>query len=75
MVANRLYVHQISFDGSRSDVAVSDLSYAIAVDFHFRNDSLYWIDSGRRAIMKSSLGGLKRSTILEHGLTEPGRGY
>lgn len=72
VVANRLYLHHISFDGSRSSVVVGGLGYAIAVDFHFRNNSLYWTDSSHRAIMKSSLDGHKRTTVLDHGLTEPG---
>lgn len=72
VVANRLYLHQISLDGSRSDVVVGGHSYVVAVDFHFRNNSLFWIDSSRRAVMKSTLDGLKRSVVLDHGLTNPG---
>lgn len=72
VVANRLYLHQISLDGSRLDVVVGGLSYVVAVDFHFRNNSLFWVDSGRRAIMKSTLDGLKQSIVLDHGLTKPG---
>ena len=71
-MANRLYLHQISLDGNRTNVVVGGLSYAIAVDYHFRNNSLYWIDSGKQAIMKSTLDGLKRSMVLDHGLNEPG---
>ena len=73
VVANRLYLHRISFDGSRTNVVVGGLSYAITVDYHFRNNSLYWIDSGKQAIMKSTLDGLKRATVLDHGLNQPGR--
>ena len=73
IVANRLYIHHISLDGSRTNVAVSGLKYAVAVDFHFRNNSLFWTDSSRRAIMKSTLDGAKLSMVLDHGLTQPGR--
>ena len=54
------------------NVAVSGLKYAVAVDFHFRSSSLYWTDSSRRAIMKSTLDGAKLNILLDHGLTQPG---
>lgn len=72
IAANRLYIHHISLDGSRMNVAVSGLKYAVAVDFHFRTNSLYWTDSSRRAIMKSTLDGTKLNILLDHGLTQPG---
>lgn len=73
IVANRLYLHHISLDGSRSKVAVSGgLSHASAVDFHLRNNSLYWSDSSQHAIMKSTLEGLKKRTVLDRGLSQPG---
>ena len=72
VVANRLYLHQISFDGTRTSVVVGGLRYAKDVDFHFRNNSLYWIDSRRRAIMRSTLEGMKRSIVFDHGLNSPG---
>jgi hypothetical protein len=72
-VANRLYVHHISLDGSRINVAVSGLKYAVAVDFHFRTHSLYWTDSSQRAITKSTLDGAILNIVLDHGLTQPGR--
>lgn len=72
LVANRLYLHRISLDGTRKRVVAGGLDFAISVDYHFRNNSLYWIDSSRRVIMKSSLDGLKRSIVFDHGLTEPG---
>ena len=72
-MANRLYLHHISPDGSRSKVAVSGLGNVNDVDFHFRNNSLYWTDSSQRAIMKSTLEGLKKNTVLNHGMTQPGK--
>ena len=72
LVANRLYLHQISLDGSRSKVVKGGLGNAIAVDFHFRRSSLYWADSNQRAIMTSSLDGLKISTVMDGALTQPG---
>ena len=53
-------------------MVVGGHSFVVAVDFHFRNNSLFWIDSRRRAVMKSTLDGLKRSIVLDHGLTNPG---
>ena len=73
IVANRLYLHHISLDGSRSKVAVSGLSHALGVDFHFRNNSLYWCDSSQHAIMESTLEGLKKNVILDYGLNQPGK--
>ena len=75
IVANRLFLHHISLDGSRSKVAVGGLGNANGVDFYFRNNSLYWTDSdsSQRAIMKSTLDGLKKNTILSRGLTQPGK--
>ena len=72
VVANRLYLHHIHVDGSRSKVAVSGLGNAVGVDFHFRNNSLFWTDSSQRAIMKSTLEGLNKNTVLNRGLTQPG---
>ena len=72
VVANRLYLHHISLDGSRSRVVVSGLSSATGVDFEFRDNSLYWTDSSRQAIMKSTIEGLKKHTLLDRGLTRPG---
>lgn len=72
-MANRLYLHHISLDGSRSKVAVGGLSRATGVDFHFRNNSVYWSDSSQRAIMKSTLEGLKKNIVLDHGLSQPGK--
>lgn len=74
IVANRLYLHHISLDGSRSKVAVSgSLSCASAVDFHLRNNSLYWSDSSQQAIMRSTLKGLKKRIVLDRGLNQPGK--
>jgi hypothetical protein len=73
VVTNRLYLHHIHVDGSRSKVAVSGLGNAIGVDFHFRNNSLFWTDSSQQAIMKSTLGGRKKNTVLNRGLTQPGK--
>ena len=72
-MANQLYLHHISLDGSRTKVAVSDLDYAVAVDYLFRNGSVYWTDYRNRSIMTSTLDGLKKSTLLDHGLTQPGK--
>ena len=73
IVANHLYLHHISLDGSRTKVAVSGLDYAVALDYHFSNSSVYWSDYMSRSIMKASLDGLKKSTLLDHGLTQPGK--
>ena len=73
IVANHLYLHHISLDGSRSKVAISGLSRASGVDFHFRNNSLYWSDSSQDTIMKSTLEGLKKNVVLNHGLSQPGK--
>ena len=73
IVANRLYIHHISLDGSRMNVAVSGLKYAVAVDFHFRSNALYWSDSSQQAIMKSTLDGANINRVLDHGLNQPGR--
>lgn len=54
------------------NVAVSGLKYAVAVDFHFRSNSLYWTDSSQRAIMNSTLDGAKLNIVLDHGLSQPG---
>ena len=75
VVANRLYIHHIDVDGSRSKVAVSGLGNAIGVDFLFRNNSLFWTDPSQRAIMKSTLQGHKKNTVLNHGLTQPGKNF
>lgn len=72
-MANHLYLHHISLDGSRSKVAVGGLSHATGVDFHFRNNSVYWSDSSQRAIMKSTLEGLKENVVLDSGLSQPGK--
>ena len=72
LVADRLYIHRISLDGSRARVVAGGLNFAVAVDFHFRNNSLYWTESSHGMIMRSSLDGLKRSTVLDHGLSQPG---
>ena len=72
IVANRLYIHHISLDGSRTNVAISGLKYAVAIDFHFRSNSLYFTDSSQQAIMRSTLDGAQISRVLDHGLTQPG---
>lgn len=72
IVANHLYIHHISLDGSRTKVAVSGLDYAVAVDYLFRNNTVYWTDNRRRAILQSTFDGLKKTTVLHHGLSQPG---
>lgn len=72
VVANELYLHRISLDGSRTNAAVSGLDYAVAVDYNFRNHSLYWTDSTRRAIMTSQFDGNRIGTLLNDGLNQPG---
>ena len=54
-------------------MAISGLSRASRVDFHFRINSLYWSDSSQGAIMKSTLEGLKKNVVLNHGLSQPGK--
>ena len=73
--ANRLYLNQLSMDGSRVNVLVGGQDDASDVDTHVRNNSLFWIDSRRRMILKSSLDGLKRGVVLDHGLSQPGDSY
>ena len=53
-------------------VAVSGLEDAVSVDYNFRMNSIYWIDSGQQAIMQANLNGSKQSVLLDHGLTQPG---
>ena len=73
--ANRLYLNQLSVDGTRTKVVVGGQDDAIDIDTHVRNDFLFWIDSRRRVILKSSLDGLKRGTVLDQGLSQPGNSY
>ena len=74
-MANRLYLHHISLDGSRSKVAIGGLSRASGVDYHFTNSSLYWSDSTEHAILKSTLEGMKKNLVLGSGLNQPGKYY
>ena len=41
LVANRLYLHQLSLDGNRVQTLVSGLSFAVAVDFDFRFSDIF----------------------------------
>ena len=72
MVANSLFLHKISLDGHRINVAVSGLDDAVAVDYDFRNNSFYWTDLTRGAIMTSTLDGGHIGTLLDDGLSQPG---
>ena len=36
VVANELYIHQLSLDGSREQTLVSGLGFAVAIDYDFR---------------------------------------
>ena len=47
VVANQIYLHQLSLDGNQIRTVVSGLSFAVAVDFDFRFSIIIIIASVR----------------------------
>ena len=43
VVANELYIHQLSLDGSREKTLISGLGFSVALDYDFRSIRLNFV--------------------------------
>ncbi|XP_018026122.2 low-density lipoprotein receptor-related protein 4 [Hyalella azteca] len=64
-------IRQLSLDGQEYMPLAEELHNAIALDFHFRRDQLFWSDVLLSAIMVAHLNGTNSKAIVRWGLSKP----
>ncbi|RWS31707.1 low-density lipoprotein receptor-related protein 4-like protein [Leptotrombidium deliense] len=70
--ANRVDIRKVAVDGLDYTAVISDLQNAIAVDFHFKSQRIFWSDITADAIFSCSFNGTDVKSIVNAGLISPG---
>lgn len=71
-MANRVDIRQVSLSNNRYTSIVKGLHNAIALDFHYKKNLLFWSDVSTDVIKMSYLNGTGVQSIIKWGLESPG---
>ncbi|KAM3866980.1 pro-epidermal growth factor [Diretmus argenteus] len=56
-------IHRMDLDGRNQRRLVSGVGSSILLDFHFREEEIYWADKHSGVIYKASVGGMQRQKL------------
>nr|XP_018898096.1 PREDICTED: low-density lipoprotein receptor-related protein 4 [Bemisia tabaci] len=69
--ANRVDVRQVTIDNMRYTAVLKGLNNAIALDYHFSKNYVYWSDLSFDVISRAFLNGTKITDVVRWGLQNP----
>lgn len=72
ILANRNDIRQVSLSNNRHTSIVKGLHNAIALDFHYKRNLLFWTDVSTDVIKMSYMNGTNVRNIIKWGLESPG---
>lgn len=72
ILANRVDIRQVSLSNNRYTSIVKGLHNAIALDFHYKRNLLFWSDVSTDVIKMSFMNGTNVKNIIKWGLDSPG---
>lgn len=72
ILANRVDIRQVSLSNNRYTSIVKGLHNAIALDFHYKRNLLFWSDVSTDVIKMSFMNGTNVKNIIKWGLESPG---
>lgn len=58
-------IHRMGLDGKNHRRLVAGVGSSILLDFHFREERLYWAERRRGIIYKASVKGARRQVIMQ----------
>jgi sugar lactone lactonase YvrE len=70
--ANRMDIRKVSLDNSEYTSVLGNLQNAIAIDYHYAWDLIFWSDITADSIFRASLNGTNSMPIVSAGLVSPG---
>ncbi|XP_065196274.1 low-density lipoprotein receptor-related protein 4-like [Sycon ciliatum] len=70
--SNREDIRQLTLDGSKYTTIIPSQKNAIAVDYHYQRDLLFWTDITLDVVFSSFLNGTNTRRIVDLGLSSPG---
>ncbi|XP_053699069.1 low-density lipoprotein receptor-related protein 4 [Sabethes cyaneus] len=72
LMANRADIRQVSLSNNQFTSIVKGLPNAIAIDYHYQLDLLFWTDVSIDVIKRSYLNGTGIKDVIKWGLESPG---
>uniref|UniRef100_A0A8W7Q034 EGF-like domain-containing protein n=1 Tax=Anopheles coluzzii TaxID=1518534 RepID=A0A8W7Q034_ANOCL len=72
LMANRADIRQVSLSNNQYTSIAKGLPNAIALDYHYRQDLLFWTDVSIDVIKRSHLNGSGVRDVIKWGLESPG---
>ncbi|XP_062539561.1 low-density lipoprotein receptor-related protein 4 [Armigeres subalbatus] len=72
LMANRADIRQVSLSNNQFTSIVKGLPNAIALDYHYNKDLLFWTDVSIDVIKRSYLNGTGVRDVIKWGLESPG---
>lgn len=72
LFANRMDIRKVSLDNSEYTSLLGNLQNAIAIDYHFQEELIFWSDITADAIFRATLNGTDTKAIVAAGLVSPG---
>ena len=55
MFTNKYYIRRITADGSQMKVMFQDLKNVVSMDFHAKNDDIFFADVGAKTVFKAKI--------------------
>lgn len=71
-MANRADIRQVTLSNNQYTSIIKGLPNAIALDYHFQKDLLFWTDVSADVIKMSFLNGTNVKDVIKWGLESPG---
>jgi len=72
MFANRMDIRKVSLDNSEYTSVLGNLQNAIAIDYHYQWELVFWSDITADSIFRASINGTDSMPIVSAGLVSPG---
>lgn len=72
IMANRADIRQVTLSNNQYTSIIKGLPNAIALDYHYQRDLLFWSDVSADVIKQSFLNGTNVKDIIKWGLESPG---
>lgn len=72
LLANRNDIRQVSLSNDRFTSVVKGLHNAVALDFHYKRNLLFWTDVSTDVVKMSYMNGTNVQNIIRWGLESPG---
>lgn len=72
LMANRADIRQVTLSNNQYTSIIKGLPNAIALDYHYQKDLLFWSDVSADVIKQSFLNGTSVRDVIKWGLESPG---